>query len=511
MKKTLFLFIFILVLLTENVCSPVVVEDKVYAVVVSKSTLSKPGWKKIVDKLVEKYSALVLVYKDDLREVHFNLSRLAPDYVCFIATLNEASPEFVKSVNRLMRELDSDPYVDAIWAILTGYSYEDILKILSLSRLKVKRILACCCVKWVYYVKEGGVMKPETKYGLLYIIYPNGTKVEKKIPKDSTLLLADLVNSNQFDMIITSGHGNHNRWQVHYPSPWPEGYFISQDGKVYAIAANNSARLIKSTNPKIYFGLGNCYIGAILGKDSMAPAWIHSGGAVFYTGYVIEEGPYSYMMGGIPAYFIEQDNYTWAEAFFANQQSAIFDMINLVPGPNHEYLKKDINGPALYGDPALDVRAEVSIKRMYTRFIHVEYLNQTCMNITVGIVMNKDGTPGWNGKWGNRHPVIVLPFRVENVTVISTNAYKAVVADNFVLLYVWKKGDPPLKKGSVYYVSFTAYLMKRPRKIPSAEKKEAFLWTTLVVLLAGVSAVVIVLVVFKIRKKIFSKSTSEFT
>jgi len=490
MKKILFLFIFILVLLAEKACSPVVGENKVYAVVISKSTLSKPGWKKVVDKLVEKYSAVVLVYKNYLKEVHFNLSRLAPDYVCFVATPNEASPEFVKSVNRLMRELDDDPYVDAVWAILTGYSYEDALRIVSMKGFKVKRILACCCVRWVYCIKEGGVMKPETKYGLLYVIYPNGTRIEKKIPKDSTLLLADLVNSNEFDMIITSGHGNHDKWQVHYPDPWPEGYFISQDGKVYAVAANNSARLIKSTNPKIYFGLGNCYIGAILGKDSMAPAWIHSGGAVFYTGYVIEEGPFSYMMGGIPAYFIEQDNYTWAEAFFANQQSAIFDMINLVPGPNHEYLKKDIDGPALYGDPALDVRAEVSTERMYTRFIHAEYINQTYMNITVGIIMNKDGTPGWNGKWGNRHPVIILPFRVENITVVSTNAYKAIVTDNFVLLYVWKKGDPPLKKGSVYYVKFIACKMKRPRKIVF-EKKPGYTYLMYLAILVAVAAVTI--------------------
>ena len=497
MKKFLFIFILIIVILAEEALGPTLSQGKVYAVVVSKKTLGNPGWKKVVGKLVEKYSAKVFVYSSDVWEVRVNLSKLAPDYVCFVAPPSEASPEFVKSVNRLMRELDNDPYVDSMWAILTGYSYEDALKILSLSGFRVKRILACCCVKWVYYVKEGGVMKPETKYGILYIIYPNGTKVEKKIPKDSTLLLADLVNSNQFDMIITSGHGNHDRWQVHYPDPWPEGYFVSEDGKVYAIAANNSARLIKSTNPKIYFGLGNCYIGAIRGKDSMAPAWIHSGGAVFYTGYVIEEGPYSYMMGGIPAYFIEQDNYTWAEAFFANQQSAIFDMINLVPGPNHEYLKKDINGPALYGDPALDVKAEVSIERMYTRFIHVEYLNQTYMNITIGIIMNKDGTPGWNGKWGNRHPVIILPFRVENVTVISTNAYKAVVADNFVLLYVWKKGDPPLKKGSVYYVNFIACKMKRPRKIVFEKKLD---YTYLMYLAALIAVVVVIIAILRVRK-----------
>ncbi|RLE86916.1 MAG: hypothetical protein DRN04_18885, partial [Thermoprotei archaeon] len=127
MKKILFLFIFILVLLAEEACSPVVGRNKVYAVVVSKSTLSKSGWKKVVDKLVEKYSAVVLIYKNDLREVHFNLSRLAPDYVCFVVTPSEASPEFVKSVNRLMRGLDDDPYVDAVWAILTGYSYDDAL------------------------------------------------------------------------------------------------------------------------------------------------------------------------------------------------------------------------------------------------------------------------------------------------------------------------------------------------------------------------------------------------
>jgi hypothetical protein len=69
--------------------------------------------------------------------------------------------------------------------------------------------------------------------------------------------------------------------------------------------------------------------------------------------------------------------------------------------------------------------------------------------------MNEEGTPGFNAKWGNRHPMVLLPFRAKETQIERTDAYDAVVTDNFVLMYVWKKGDPPLGKGEEREVVFT--------------------------------------------------------
>ena len=232
----------------------------------------------------------------------------------------------------------------------------------------------------------------------------------------------------------------------------------------------------------------------------MALAWIHSGGAVFYTGYVIEEGPYSYQLGGIPAYFFVQDNYTWAQAFFANNQALIFDMLHKTPGTHSDYLKIDANGAALYGDPALNVRAYHAIKPLYTKEIIVKRLNNSLLNITILIKMNYNGTPGWNGKWGNRHPVILLPFKITNVKVIATNAYKVVVTENFVLMYVWKLGDKPLRKGEIKYVIIIAKLLHRPVKIVKKVKGGYQLNIILMASLVGL-LIVLIIIYLCVKKK----------
>jgi len=473
---------------------------RVYAIVVSKSTFNDPSWHKVVEGLKEKYDGSVFIYEKDVFDVKCDLARLAPDYVCFVARPSEANPEFVKKVNRLIRELDDDPYPDAVWSILTGFSHEDALRIVHCNGFTVRRVLSGTAAGWLDYVREG-IATSETQYCKMWIKYANGCIKEVRGPKDRTLLLASLLNTNRFDIFITSGHGYHNRWQLHYPETGYEGFFKSKRGRVYGEAYNGTIRYINSTNPKIYFGLGNCYIGSIINEDSMPLAWIHSGHAYFYSGYVIEEGPRSYMLGGIPAYFFVQDNYTWAEAFFANGISLIFDMLHNTPGTDPSWLRTDIDGAALYGEPALNVRVDRVVKPLYSKHIHVEPIGDGLYRITVKVRMNRDGKPGWNGKWGNRHPVIILPFRVENITVLKTNAYKAVVLDNAVLLHIWKKGDPPLKAGDERYVVFTASPMKRPRRVNL--RGEYFPYKIVTVLVAAIAAGI--LAIKKILKRGLSK------
>ena len=472
--------------------------EKIYVIVVSKRTLEDPEWRSVVLQLKQKYNAIVLNYTSSIWELKDTLSSLLPDYTCFVAKPEEARPEFVKDVHRLTRELDKDPYGDTIWAILTGYTAEDAMRIVKCKGLTVRRVLSGSSAGWLKYVEEG-ITTNEIEYNRARRKYANGTIVEFKCPTDRTEFLVKLLNTNRYDMFITSGHANHDRWQLHFPKPGLEGYFISRNGRLYGKTYDGRMLEIVTKNPKVYFGLGNCYIGSIKNENSMPLAWIHSGGTVFFTGYVIPEGPHSYQLGGIPAYFFVQDNYTWAEAFYANNQALIFDMIHGTPGTDPSFLRIDVDGAALYGEPALEVRGPQIVPPLYSKKIVIKRLKDGLLNITVKIVMNYDGTPGWNGKWGNRHPVILLPIRVKDIRIIRTNAYKAVVTDNFVLLYVWKKGDAPLKKGEERFVVFTARVLTRPVKIV---KREGIIPLNYVIAIAvGVSLLVIAILVRKFIRK----------
>ena len=132
-------------------------------------------------------------------------------------------------------------------------------------------------------------------------------------------------------------------------------------------------------------------------------------------------------------------------------QALLFDLENKTPGTN----PPDRDGAALYGDPGLDARVEPVRPPLYDKTVTVASGGERD-TVTVRIRMNEEGSPGFTGKWGNRHPIALLPFRVKDVRIESTDAYKAEVTDNFALMYIWKKEDAPLQKGEERSVTFTA-------------------------------------------------------
>jgi hypothetical protein len=241
---------------------------------------------------------------------------------------------------------------------------------------------------------------------------------------------------------------------MHYPDAGMEGYFRSNNGQVYGDPYSGANINIDSDHPRIYFGLGNCQIGKIIYGGSMAPSWIHTGGAFQYTGYVINEGSYSHQHGGTKAYFYKAArNYTWAEAFYLANQALRFDMINGTPGTN----PPDLNGSALYGDPAMQVK--MSCDGVFEEPLFASELTVNAEaeldTVTFRITMNREGNPGFTSKWGERHPAVILPFRAENPQIVYTDAITAVVEDDFALMYVWYQGQPSLAEGETREVVFT--------------------------------------------------------
>jgi hypothetical protein len=63
------------------------------------------------------------------------------------------------------------------------------------------------------------------------------------------------LNHDSVDMFITSGHGNYNLWQMHYPTQSPEGTFRSEGGGVTGIANDGVNYQINSSHPKIWWNI----------------------------------------------------------------------------------------------------------------------------------------------------------------------------------------------------------------------------------------------------------------
>lgn len=449
---------------TISPVSEISIPEMTYAVVVKQSTYNLSDWRSVVEALQKRYEGQVFIWIDSLSEISREVSGYNPSHIGFVCEVATASPEFVQNqVWPFVRNLDNDAYADAIWGIITGYNSEDALRLVTgPAGFNIKTVLGGTASCDLSYFTQG-IGTSETTTGLYYLKYPDSVQTIAKTdgPPDRTAWLVSMLNdgignfrNDPVDIFYTSGHGNKNAWQMHYPTIEPEGFFRSDDGKVYGESPIKEKFYISSDHPKVYFGLGNCYIGKIEDSGSMVPSWIHSGRIYQYTGYVVPEGSASYQHGGTAAYFYkEARNNTWAEAYFLANISLQFDIIN----NTSETDAGDLNGSAFYGDPGMQVKMsdEGEFQSPLFRSELLISHGKDVDTITYRITMNRKGTPGFTGKWGERHPAIIFPFRANNIRILKTDAISAVVNDNFGLLYIWRDGDPALSADETRQVIFT--------------------------------------------------------
>jgi zinc protease len=434
-----------------------------YAIVVSSATKADADWAKVVDALKEKYSGQVFEYNENIEETRDKLAAFYPTHICFVLTPAEAisgGEELVRKVYQLVRKLDDDPYGDAVWAILTGYDASDALRIASHKEgLKIKSAFLKTAGGWLDYLQEGEYFS-EGKAPDWWV--KKDGKIEKKqSPTDTTKMWVELLNNGRADFVLTSGHATQHDWQAGFP-PRRDGQIRSQGGNLTAIDTEGKKFEIASTNPKVYFGMGNCLIGEISDTNCMALAWIHSGAAYQFCGYTVSTW-YGHMWG-LPEYFFHlQDRFTFAECFFINNQALIYDLENNSPGMNervsgiprtfrqgHEYDKDVV---ALYGDPAWEARIEKVRDPLYSQKLTVQRKDTGAYVITFEIEFNYDYAAGAPSS-SARPAFAFLPIRAKNSNVTFTDAKKVVVTDNFVLMKFAQKGDS-LSKGQKRKAVFT--------------------------------------------------------
>jgi hypothetical protein len=461
-----------------------------YAIVVSDTTRTLPGWSEVVDSLVARHSGQVFTWQDSMQQVRDALSSYMPDYIAFVGRgATEINVSFVGDIWQLTRELDSDPYGDAIWGVITGYEYQDAMRIVQNQTLEVKTVLGgtnCTWDSWFYQ----GISTFEAEYNRIRFKMPDSALIIDTIcpprcPDDRCTLLVNYLNDGLNDTIlgwtlqgpvdyfVTSGHGNVNVWQLHYPTQGFEGQFISNGGQVYGSPYSGSNRNINSANPKIYNAMGNCLVGNPGNLHYMPYAWLHTGGAIAMTGYM-PSTMYGYMLWGLGGLFqMLQDTYTYPEVFFINNQELIFDRINNTPGTDPNGLDYDRDACCYYGDPAADIRMFRWRQPWWDQGLDVTPGGEFD-TITFWIEALYDSVdPGFSGTSGRRHPFAFLPYRYDSAVVLGGTFYDAVISDNFVLMYCWHQGDPKLAAGERRYITFMARRMTGIGEQPRADGRVA--------------------------------------
>ena len=426
--------------------------DGTYTVVVSQQTNKKAEWKKVVQTLVEKHEAQVVVFADQVGHSLSQLTKQFPKYVCFVSTPAETTTAFVAAVHQLTRKLDDDPYTDTYWGILTGFDAANALSIaehrepLTIHKVASGTEIALqCCTEGLWYdelVKNKLVQKKR-----------GAAAKQLRGPDDTTSALVDTLNQYQADLFVTSGHATQGDWMIGFR--YRNGFFRSKAGQMFGIDTSNTRIDINSNNPKVYLPIGNCLMGNINGPDAMALAWMNDVGVKQMIGYTVPTW-YGYQGWGILDYFIEQPGrYTMNQAFFANHHALVHRLSKSTTSAGDKRgLKFDRDVVAFYGDPAWSAK----MANGQNRFEQTIDRDQNSMTFTITPNQGEASfdTVNNNGSQRGGRPFVgFFDQRIENIKITRGHELHPIVTDNFILVPRPSKCDPTKE----YKVTFTFELL----------------------------------------------------
>lgn len=445
-----------------------------YAVVCSEAAYAENGWKSVSDSLVKKHAlkgeCKLFTWKSQVSEVKSGLGEFNPDYVAFVAKpATECNTSFVVAVHRLCRALDSDPYGDAVWGIVTGYKPEDALRAISDS-LNIKTVLAASNnISYEppiqrFYQAVGMNCDSYTKTDYLFPGSRGSVYTENKRPDNeqdrikivSKWLSSESLNisiqgkgtiSGPLDCIITGGHGNVNLWQCHYPEAGTEGYMRSSAGKLSGSPYSGAAIEINAKTPKVYWCLSNCLMGNPDSKDNIVYGAFGSGRAVQMFGFIINASAGDeFMAWGVYDRVTKlTGKLTLPQAYFLSNNNALFEIRN--PGNliNTGLIQPFMDSTVIYGDPAADVYFHPFGDTAHAYKTDLKMTNSTngLTEFAYTFTMLAHDQPYDEGYCYQFRPAEMLPVRIDpsTVSVVKNDGHKCDITDNLMIWEMLSKGE----------------------------------------------------------------------
>lgn len=445
--------------------------ERYYAVVVSRATLAAEGWRAVVDALVERHGADVIVWEKSPEETRLELAAKMPKYTCFVARPEEAGHRFTVTVSRLSRALDDDPWTDTLWGILTGYEPADALRIAATAEpLEITRALDAT---GQFSLEPFDVARcyDEFNRGRMRFKTLGDNEIHTvDCQEDNTAGVIEALEKDRVQLMVTSAHATQHDWHMGYKGP--NLVMRHKDGRLLMVDTAKKVHTLNAPERKVYIASGNCLIGDIPGKDCMATSWMHSGGANQFVGYTAVTW-FGFMGWGTLSLFTDDPGrYNLTESFHFNnirnvwrlqtefpkhaaKNMRAYDMRVLAPfahwelGIDKNIYKSDLLGllfdrdiVAFYGDPAWDARIRPLPQQSFAV--------RVAQDAGDWLVTLHAAT---NGEWPGTGVFVRLPARIANWKVDrNTTGCQPVMADNFIYL--------PLKgkyaAGDEYTLSFSA-------------------------------------------------------
>jgi hypothetical protein len=475
-------------------------ENYTYAVVISTTAYADAAWKAVADSLVAKHkthNSRLFTWTSSVGEVKSGLSGFMPTYIGFIARpAVECNSTFIVAISQLSRSLDNDPYVDAAWGVITGFTASDALRAISESIAVKTVVLGSNGINYEPPLMRfyQGVGMPCESYTKTDYLFPNlGGKVYSVEARpnganDRTAAICGWLNAatlnisvagqgtitGAFDCLITGGHGNVNVWQMHYSDAGTEGYLKSSNGQLFGAPYSGATINVNSPTPKIYWCLSNCLMGCPDNVNNFVYAAFHTGHAVQMFGFVpnAHAGDEFMAWGMYDRISKFAGKYTFAQGFFISQNDAQFEVLHPTGQFNSANVKCYFDSCAFYGDPAANVTFSDfgDSTKPYTENLSYTTNAQGTTMFTYTITTTKQSLGFGVGYCYAFRPVLIMPVRIDasTVSIIKNDGHTADISDNLVVWEILSTGES-MKTASTKTLSWSAKILGQAKVSLPAE------------------------------------------
>lgn len=469
-----------------------------YAIVASTATIDDNNWNSVVNHLVERHpnAALVIHTKNDFKAIKSGLKKKMPRYVAFVCQPDECGRVFVSECHRLMRSLDNEPYIDAMWSIITGFDAEHAIKSIdndsvqqpfiiqkSINFTSVNQDLFEKCFTFSDGKKGCWFSK---NYGI-----DDGSGEEKdegeEFPKPPAQIFADILEQMEPDLLVTTGHGTEQSVEM----PWSTGTLKVHEQGLALLDEDDEpigSAIESSTNPKVFLPIANCLVGHCEGSQCMVTTFLGRMGVRQMCGYTVRTwagragwGTFD-LWKGVPGLL------TLSDAYFLHQARMTYELKSINPrllnfkfdvsddDPGYETVTEQLDKQYHLDDANLDDKTLQDIYGLcYDRDTFVCYgdpafaaqLDEDCQESLVQTKFLRTGK--------KTHQFVIeykdaetaqdyhLPIgkmftnRIENYNIVNGFEYSPVISDNFLLLL---KPTPRDKESTTITIDFRGTIIE---------------------------------------------------
>ena len=325
-----------------------------YAIVISPKAAQDSEWSEVAVKLAEKHSseADVGIIAATPAAAKAPLASEKPRYVAFVMMPDEFNADTILELKAIMRNLDDDPFDDAIWGIVTGPDATTARRIASSNMPKVVSVaLATTGVGEDVVPGPVAVLPDCYPEGNWWIKRADGT-LEKGVNEGEVAsVFAAAWDEFDPDFILTSSHASERNIEMAFS----RGTIVAKDGRFVCcdnIKNLEHAKALKTpTREKIWLAAGNCLIANHIDSQDMIMSALSFGKVNQFVGY-FKTTWFGFIGWNTWRYFRVTDM-SLAESYFAANQWLIKKLEDQEWASDFEKmgLEWDKDATIFYGDP----------------------------------------------------------------------------------------------------------------------------------------------------------------